>query len=395
MDPLSLASRLVAVPSVNPMGGPPDDDCFETRMTSELVTLFSQAGVAFEIHEVLPGRSNVLARFESAPDRPTLLWEAHQDTVPVTGMTIPPFEPQVADGRLYGRGACDVKGGMAAMLSAFFRLVSERPTGAANVVMACTCDEESTATGVGRLAELWTSRRGVSPILSEPPAAAIVAEPTSLDVVVAHKGVTRWEIITRGRACHSSAPQDGVNAIYRMARVVSALEDAAASLAAARPPHPLCGSATLSVGRITGGQSVNIVPEECRIEIDRRSIPGEDPQEILQETMGAVRSRLDFDLETSPPWLISPPLSDADNGPLAKALLDSIQSFAGPRRSLGVAYGTDAAAISAAGVPCVVFGPGSIAQAHTADEWLPIEELTAASDILFHFAANFPGERTT
>ena len=206
-----------------------------------------------------------LARFDSPRSRRTLLFDVHQDTVPTDGMTIAPFDPRIEGGRLYGRGSCDIKGGMAAMLVAVARLCRERPPGAASVVLACTVDEEFTHTGSSHLAG---TDHGAD--------LAIVAEPTLLDLVHCHKGALRWKIRTQGVACHSSTPQLGVNAIYRMGRVLDALVGYAGALAAATP-DPIVGPPSLSVGRIEGGQSVNIVPDWCEIEIDRRLIPGEKP----------------------------------------------------------------------------------------------------------------------
>ncbi len=158
-------------------------------------------------------------------------------------MTIAPFEPVERDGRIYGRGACDVKGGMAAMLAAFARLVRERPPDAANVVMSCTCDEESSVLGILDLVKLWSDPARRGSLLDSRPDAAVVAEPTELDVVVAHKGATRWKLRTRGRACHSSNPAEGVNAIYRMARVLECLEEFARRAAVASPAASVVRSA--------------------------------------------------------------------------------------------------------------------------------------------------------
>jgi acetylornithine deacetylase len=388
-DPVSLAAKLVSIPSVNPMGGASSGpECFEGRVTQFLVDLFRGWGVPCEVHETSAARANVLAKFTADAKRPTMLWDAHQDTVPVDGMTIAPFDPVIRDGRLHGRGACDVKGGMAAMLAAFGRLVHEKPVGAANVIISCTCDEEATQLGVLDLVKLWTTDVGRSQILPARPDAAIVAEPTNLNVVVAHRGATRWKIRTTGRACHSSDPTKGINAIYRMAKVVSELESYAAALPGLKPAHPLCGPATLSVGKIVGGQSVNIVPDVCEIEIDRRSMPGDDRLGVMHDVIAHLRTRLKFEFEVLPPWLASWPLSDADNGRVAAALMSAIEPIVGVRQMQGVAYGTNASTIAAAGVPSVVFGPGSIEQAHTRDEWLPIDELHSAAEILFRFACS-------
>src|SRR5580692_9852004 len=203
MDPIRLLKDLIALPSVNPMGraisGP---EFFEGRMTEYLLGFFERLGVPFQRIEVVPAsesgvsRANVIARLDNPGSKVTLLFDAHQDTVPVDGMTIAPFDPVERDGRIYGRGACDVKGGMAAMLAAFARLVRERPANAANVVVSCTCDEEFTVLGINDLAKLWSDPMRRASLLESRPDAAVVAEPTGLDVVVAHKGATRWKLRT-------------------------------------------------------------------------------------------------------------------------------------------------------------------------------------------------------
>ncbi len=384
-------SQLVSIPSVNPMGrdlsGP---EYFETRLTEYLVGLFESLGVPYEQIDVVPGRSNVIARCDSPGATTTLLMDAHQDTVPVDGMTIPPFEPDVRDGRLYGRGASDVKGGMAAMLWAFRRLVEEKPSGAANVIMSCSCDEESTTLGLNDLVRLWTDSDRHSGIITSQPDGAVIAEPTELDVVVAHRGATRFRVRTSGRACHSSDPTQGINAIYRMAQVLKAIEAFAAELPQRRPPHPLCGPSTISVGRIYGGASVNVVPDDCAIEIDRRVIPGENPDEAIDELHQFLSERLDFDFEFEPPFLVGPTLSDDNNGWMTEALLRTIEQIDGPHQAVGVPYGTHASRFAAAGVPSVVFGPGSIAQAHTKDEWIEIAQLEKAAEVYYRFCASPP-----
>ena len=204
-----------------------------------------------------PGRDNLLAWYDAPDARRLILFDVHQDTVPADGMTIPPFVPEIAGGRLSGRGSCDVKGSMAAMLSAFARLVRERPPGSASVLLACTVDEEFTHLGSSRLAE---TQHGAE--------LAIVAEPTLLNLVHCHKGALRWKIRTKGVACHSSTPHLGVNAIYRMGRVLDLLQKYAGTLAAshARPdsrPAHACRSvgsrgARASTSSPTGARSKSI-----------------------------------------------------------------------------------------------------------------------------------------
>lgn len=379
MDPLPILRDLVAIPSVNPMGrnisGP---EYFETRLSDWLVRFFESLDVPFERMEVSPGRANIVARLERRAARETILLDAHQDTVPVDGMTIPPFEPVIQDGRLYGRGACDVKGGLAAMLAAFARLARERPkTAAASVIMVCTCDEEFGASGARAMARTWQTA----------PDVCVVAEPTELNIVVAHRGAVRWKLRTTGRACHSSRPQDGVNAIYKMAQVLSCLERYAEELPRMVPVHPLCGPATFSVGTIAGGISINTVPDECVIEIDRRVVPGEDPQTIVPHVATYLHERLDVDFEMLVSTVDGATLSDRNNGAWAERLMQSISQVVGERAKLGAVYGTNASRYSAAGAPALVFGPGSIAQAHTRDESIDIEQLRQAAEIYYRFCA--------
>lgn len=392
MNTVELLQELIAIPSVNPMGrdlsGP---EFFEGRLSDFLVSWFQNLNVAVERIEVVPGRANVIARIDRPGSETTVLMDAHQDTVPVDGMTINPFTPNIENGRLYGRGACDDKGPMAAMLTAFARIVRESPPNAANVVMSCTCDEESTILGISDLVEMWTDPARGNSLLSTPPDVVLVAEPTDLDVVVAHRGATRWKIRTRGRACHSSRPEEGVNAIYRMARVLAVLEEYAAALPELVPAHPLCGPATLSVGRIEGGVSVNTVPDECTIEIDRRCIPGEDGVGIIDDLKSYLQERIDFEVEFLPPWITGAALPDDINGAWSDRLLEQIATVAGPHRKMGVPYGTHASRIAATGVPAVVFGPGSIQQAHTKDEWIAIDELEQAAEIYYRFCATAGG----
>ena len=381
---VEILAKLVSLPSVNPMGGPVDQAiCFEGRVSDWLVDFFRSIGAEYERIEVSPGRDNVIARYNSPGADFTILLDAHQDTVPVLGMTIEPFSAKIENGRLWGRGACDVKGGMAAMLFAFRRLFQEQPAGAANVVLSCTCDEEATVIGISDLVTYWTTAKGKSKLLASPPDVAIIAEPTELDVVVAHRGVTRFKIRTKGRACHSSDPTQGVNAIYRMAKLVSALQEYADSLAATVQAHPLCGSASLSVGKISGGTSVNIVPDECVIEVDRRIAPGEDAAGIVAGIRNFLAARLDFDFEFDAPWIECPALTDANNTDLANTVLKHVAAVDGPHAAVGVPYGTHASPTCAAGVPSIVFGPGSIQQAHTKDEYIDIGQLEKTAEVYF------------
>ncbi|VTR96556.1 M20 family metallopeptidase [Tuwongella immobilis] len=373
MPPLNqLLADLVSIPSVNPMGRPADGPLFfENRVTDYLEQFFRNLGVPYERQPVAPLRDNIVARFDSPGATRTLLWEVHQDTVPVDAMVIDPFAAEIRDGRLYGRGACDVKGSMAAMLTAFARLVREKPAGACNVILACTVDEEHTFLGVQEL-----MRRGVQA------EAAIVAEPTGLNIVDAHKGVTRWKLTTPGRACHSSRPDLGVNAIYRMGLVLEATARYAQQLSASRS-EPRLGVPTISVGRIEGGVSVNTVPDVCTIEVDRRLLPGESGAAAHEDHLAFLRSQPGIDFELlSKPWMACPALSNELSAKITAQLGQAIDAVVGSHSVFAVPFGTDASTIAEYGIPAVVFGPGSIDQAHTNDEWIELSQVEKAVEIL-------------
>ncbi len=359
LETLRLLRDLVAIPSVNPMGRPlSGPDIYEHRVTAYLEEFFRSLGVPFERQAVAPLRDNIVAVCDLPGSGPTLIFEAHQDTVPTDQMTIPPFGASIEAGRLYGRGACDIKGGMASMLAAFARTVREKPAGGARrVVMACTVDEEFTFLGVQRLAKTDFRPESVGAVF------AVVAEPTQLQIVNTHKGAVRWVLTTTGKACHSSRPELGVNAIYHMARLLPAVERYAEEVRASRT-DPRLGTPTLSVGMIAGGTSVNTVPDRCSVEIDRRLLPGEKPADAQQHFLARLRERVEPDIafECPPPFLAAPALSPDGSAELVARLGAAIDGVTGGHQVIAVPYGTDAASLAEAGVPSVVFGPGDIAR---------------------------------
>ena len=386
-DVVALTQELVRIPSVNPMGrevdGPP---YFEDRLTDHLQQLIEQLQLPVERHIVMPKRDNLITRLEGIGKsrESILLLEVHQDTVPVDGMTIPPFEAALANGRILGRGACDVKGGMATLLTTLARLQEtahdDRPT----IVAAFTINEENGFDGIRHLCE--TTNRGKSHLLPRLPDAAIVTEPTELDVVMAHKGTVRWRCHTDGVAGHSSQPDKGINAIYRMSEIVRAFRDYATRGLPTDQQDPWVGGPTLSVGTIHGGISINTIPDRCTIEIDRRTLPNESPPSAYQHALEFLSKHASAEGVThDAPLLQAPGLSTECNQALAASLSESCHRLDAPGKFTGVSYGTDAGPLSTFGVPTVVFGPGSIAQAHTKDEWIDTDSLETAVTILVDF----------
>jgi acetylornithine deacetylase/succinyl-diaminopimelate desuccinylase-like protein len=404
LDVVETLSDLVRIPSVNPMGRAVSGEIYyEHRVTDYLEKLFKRLKIPTERHTVAPQRDNLIARVDGfkTPDKggKILMLEAHQDTVPVEGMTIDPFDPQVRDGKIFGRGSCDIKGGMAAMISALARLAKEKPRGRPTVVLACTVNEEHGFTGATDWARCYAGAAGETPaprskLLPRVPDGCIVAEPTKLNVVVAHKGAVRWRCHTGGIATHSSQPHLGDNAVYHMARVLQVLESYAKEVVSHLSDHPLCGHPTLSVGLISGGISVNTVPDRCTIEIDRRVLPGEDPEVAYRHAIDYLSTVVPVGTPVihDKPFLMTYGLADDNNQAFGDQLGGAIRERVPDAGQLiGVPFGTNAPHYARTGCPTVVFGPGSIDQAHTADEWLEVEQLQSASEILFDFAREFAG----
>lgn len=399
-------SELIATPSINPRLGAANDDqhAGEHRLTSRLTELCDKSGWRWALQQVHPGRSNLIALAPGSRGD-VLLWDAHQDTVGVERMTIAPFAASVAGGRVYGRGACDVKGGMAAMLVALMRLAERPAASRPAIIMTCTVNEECGFTGAQALADIWRHGRDrnalnatfsadgsltLDELQALRPHAAIVAEPTGLNVVIAHRGVVRWQCRTHGLAAHSSQPQQGANAIYAMASVVQLIDKFHREQLAARAPDSLCGPSAVCVTTIRGGTGANTVPDLAVIDVDRRLTPDETPAEAYQELVSWLADRADLGrctLQHDDPWMQSRGLSSGSNRAWAEQVAAAVQSMDRACELVGVPYGTNAATIAAAGIPTVVFGPGSIQQAHTADEWIAVDQLEAAVEALCRIAS--------
>ncbi|HSJ02414.1 MAG TPA: M20 family metallopeptidase [Verrucomicrobium sp.] len=374
---LSTLADLVAINSVNPAydGGPGEAD-----VAAYVESFFQHRGLEVWKQEVFPGRCNVLARLPGREPGRRIVLEAHMDTVSVKGMEIPPFEPRIVDGKLYGRGACDTKAGLATMMHAVAWLKQQSITPPCEVWLAAVVDEEYSYRGVVKLCEGLQA------------SASIVAEPTGLRAVIATKGVLRWRIVVHGRAAHSSKPHLGVNAIHDMARVILALETDHAQLAQTAP-HPLLGTATGNIGVIQGGTQVNFVPDQCAIEIDRRLLPGEQVAAVLRH-YDAVLERLrqqwpELRVEMEPPMLTDEALETPADAPLVRAACEVLRDLGLNDEPCGVSFSCDASKLARAGVPAIVFGPGSIDRAHAAVEYVEIDEVEAALEFHKRFLQTF------
>lgn len=345
-------------------------------MADFLAARAAKTGLPVECQEVFPQRCNILSRLiPSGKVRRRVILAPHLDTVGRPGDWEKLFAPLFRGGRLYGRGACDTKGSVAAMFSALTRIAEagRRPV-ETEITFAGLVDEENGQAGSRALV-----RNGVKGDL------AIVGEPTQRQIVTAHKGDVWLRLETHGKAAHGARPELGKNAVHAMARIVDLLETEYAE-ELRRRKHPLLGRPTINVGSIAGGTQPNIVPAHCYITVDRRTLPGETETGVRREIQRLLRRhRLQA--------LLSPartaPCLPLETNP-AEPLVNQFLKQVGQKKPLGVDYFCDAAVLGQGGIPSVVFGPGDIAQAHTADEWIECGELEKATAQLEVFLRSLP-----
>ncbi|MGB0578675.1 MAG: M20 family metallopeptidase [Limisphaerales bacterium] len=374
---LQTLADLVAINSVNPEWNGPG----EADVAVYVTNFFEQRGIAVERQEVLPGRDNLLIRLPGRDRSCTVLLEAHMDTVSTDNMSIEPFTPRIENGRMWGRGSCDVKAGLACMMQAVADLKESNEVPPMDVLLAAVVDEEYIYRGVRALVKSFDTK----------PVAAIVAEPTELRVMRANKGVLRWQIITHGKAAHSAKPHLGADAITAMADVVRAFADDAPYLK--QLSHPLVGSPSLNIGTIQGGDQVNFVPDRCTIEIDRRLIPGEAIDDVVERydrLLDPVRERHPkIRVEMVKPYTQDAAMDTPEEESVVQSASAALKAMNMPPEPAGVPFGCDCTKISRAGVPAIIFGPGCIDQAHTADEFIEVRQVELAHEFYRHFLLRF------
>jgi acetylornithine deacetylase len=363
-----LLADLVAIPSVNPMGRARSGNEYSEQSLAEFIAAFlKKHSVDSKLQQVGPNRPNVIGYIDAKASQ-TLLLEAHLDTVHADGMTIDPFSPLIRDDKLFGRGSCDTKSSIAAFLQAVVNVVQSRRQLEYNTLLLFVSDEEYRFTGARHAAH-----NGLKADVG------IAGEPTQLRVVRAHKGVTRWRIVTKGLAAHSAYPDRGKNAIYAMSKVIKKLAEYAAELPR-KKSHPMLGTPTLSVGVIEGGQAVNIVPDRCWIEVDRRTLPGENIEVVLDPVRDLLRDLPDWEFES--PYLSVDGMEVAEDSQIVQILARSIDDVLGSVTIEAAQYATDAGIYNGVGIPTVVFGPGDITQAHTDSEFVELQQVRHAVNII-------------
>ena len=376
MDPaIRLLRELVAVNSVNPtlVRGAPGE-----REIADLIAVeMRRGGLDVSIETVTHGRPNVVGVLDGRAAGRTLMFCGHTDTVGVTGM-IDPFTPVERDGRLYGRGAQDMKGGVAAMIGAASAIAEHGDLASGRLVVAAVVDEEHSSIGADALVKSWRAD------------AAIVTEPTGLEIAIGHKGFAWVDIVVEGKAAHGSRPADGQDAILRLGRVLSRLE-ALDRTVQARPPHPLVGTGSLHASIIEGGRELSSYPDRATLQMERRTLPGEPESIALYEVREILDALARDDATfrgTATAMFSRPAYQIASDHELPQILAAALTLAGGLPRITGASFWTDAAVLGQAGIPSILFGPGG-AGLHSTEEYVNMADVVLCRDTLVELARRF------
>jgi acetylornithine deacetylase len=377
-DALALTDALVRIDSRNPLlvpGGPGEGACAEL-----LAEVLRRWGFDVALHETAPGRPNVIARIGRSGGR-SLMFNGHLDVVGTEGMVHPPFDPVVRDGKLYGRGSCDMKAGVAAMCAAAWRAAQSPLHG--ELIIAAVTDEEYESLGTRALVAAGVRAD-----------AAVVTEPTRLAINPAHRGFVWHEVHFHGRAAHGSRYDIGVDAIRHAALVLAELDRIDRDELPHRT-HPLLGRGSLHASTIAGGTGWSTYPDACVLRLERRTIPGESTASVRAELEGAIAVAARVDPRVSATVTSSGGQGPSDvspEAPIVRALAAALTSTGYPATVEGMSAWTDCAILNDAGIPAVCFGPGDISLAHAAEEYVPVQDIVVATDVLTHTARAWCGE---
>jgi len=375
MDPaINLLRELVAIDSVNPSLVPGAHG--EGAIAEVIADHLRRIGLDVEMQEVTPGRPNVIGVLEGRGTGRSLMLCGHVDTVGVEGMSAP-FDPVERDGRLYGRGSQDMKGGVAAMIDAA-RVIAQEGLPSGRLIIAAVVDEEYESLGADALVTRWRAD------------AAVVTEPTDLRIAIGHKGFAWFEVETRGRAAHGSRPREGRDAIMRMGRVLHELEQLDRALQSARP-HPLMGTASLHASIIEGGRELSSYPDRCTLKLERRTVTGETDAHVraeMDELLGRLRAADEEFVATVTPMFSRPSYEVPATHELPLALRRALGRLPGeanlPDKDqdfVGMSFWTDAAVLGSAGIPSVLFGPGG-AGLHSVEEYVEVRDVLRCREAL-------------
>lgn len=368
---IELTKELLRVRSENPPGD-------QSAIAEFLESKMKEIGLQVEKYDYEPGKPNVIGKLVGKNRRPILMLNGHVDTVPAGDIDMwrsNPFEPVVRDGKLYGRGAADMKGGLAAMIYAAKKIIDAELDLSGSLLVTCVVDEEVTGYGTQSLVD-----RGYTADF------AIVGEPTELAVLTAHKGALEFTVTTTGKSAHGSTPRKGLNAIYKMSKVCLALEKYLDELEKTR--HPLVGSPTISVGKIHGGTAVGVVPEKCQIWVERRTVPEESLDDVKAGIETLLKRLRDADPELNVDWKVTLEVDASETpseSPIVKRSLEAVSEVTGTTATAKgfVAVCDMRFLVNQGRIPTVILGPGSMDQAHVTDEYVEIQQLVNSAKIYY------------
>jgi len=375
---VDLLKDTVGTNSVNPtVGRGPGESAVADLIYDRLTSI---GGLEVRRQPVGNGRSNVIAILKGSGGGRSLMLNGHMDTVGIDGMIVEPFKPFIENGRLHGRGACDMKGALTAMVGALKSLVDSGPELRGDLIFTAVVDEEYKSIGTKKLVEEYRAD------------AAIVGEPTEMKTAIAHKGFVWIEVEIKGKAAHGSVPEKGVDAIAHAAKVVSGLERLQERLATRT--HPLLGSPKVHTSTIQGGTDWSIIPERCVLRLERRTLPGEPVSSVMNEIdeilQDIKKNNRDLEATGRSPYDM-PPLETAPTELIVQLLQQAVAKVVGREMPItGVPYWTDGALLSKlASIPTCLFGPGDIGVAHSADEHVSVKDVLDSTYVYRTIAQTF------
>lgn len=378
-ETVALLQELIRINSVNPdlvRGG-----SGEYQIARFLGHYLREMGLEVEYQEIKPGRPNVIGRLKGSGGGQTLMLNGHTDTVALTGMEIAPLDPRVADGKIYGRGSLDMKGGLAAMIAAARTLVDSGVRLKGDLLLALVVDEEYASLGTEALVTKYTAD------------AAIICEPTNLEIVIAHKGFAWIRIEISGQSAHGSRPDLGIDAIVKAGKLLTALEDLQCNILS-RQEHPLLGSPSVHASLISGGTELSTYPDYCRLELERRTLPHETKESVTEEIRALLDrlSRADEQFRAGlEVFFYRPGLEVAEDQPIVESLRRAFTNCSGESpRLAGMGGWMDSAILAAAGIPSVIFGPAG-AGLHAAVEYVDCASVIETAAVLSEVIIDYCG----
>jgi acetylornithine deacetylase len=372
---LSLLRDVIAIDSVNPSLVP--GGAGEAQVAARIAEEMRRSGMEVELSDAAPGRPNVVGVLEGRRPGKTLVLCGHTDTVGVAGMKAP-FDPVEQDGRMYGRGSQDMKGGLAAIVGSACRLAEEGGLASGRLVVAAVADEEYASIGAEAFVRQWKGDGGV------------VTEPTDLKIGIGHRGFSWVEVTTEGRAAHGSRPKDGRDAILRMGRVLARLEALDRELQS-RAPHPVLTTGSLHASFIEGGREMSTYPDRAVLQLERRTLAGEPERIALREIEAILKGLSDEDEEFRGQARLTfdrPPYETPSDCEIPRFIEAALSGLGRTTSREGMSFWTDAAILGQAGIPSVVFGPGGEGL-HSLEEWVRVDEVLACRDVLCELARSF------